>query len=55
MYEKFNQYLEGLISENELMWYLENISIRGSITFTHDGCRGFIGFDYKNQNWVRIN
>ena len=54
MYEKFNQYVQGLITREELTAALDEVGIQG----TAEKCDGkvrFIGYDYKNQNWIKIN
>ena len=54
MYERYLQYKAGLINQEEFHKELDKLGIEGAIEFK-DGQLRFIGFDYKRQNWIRIN
>ena len=54
MYELFTQYVNGLITYGEFHEALHDIQIYGDVT-KRDGKIRFVGYDYKNQNWIKIN
>ena len=51
--EKFNQYREGLITQEELLVWLETHQIHGAIRNTEINAPDtYCGYDYKNQKWI---
>ena len=58
MKEKFRQYREGMITQDEWFVWLETHQIHGAIRNTEifwlfpNAPDAYCGYDYKNQKWV---
>ncbi len=52
--ETIKKYEQGLILRKEVDLILERKEIHGAWSLNSESKHLFIGFDYKNQNWIEI-